>query len=154
MTRLVLGFLAAFVLLSVAPHLPGLIAALSDPDLTDQLGDLLIYAAGGIVLSVVCIHLLRRGWRAPRVRRAAAPKASGSSLGIQIREASRRGAQVPELARRFRVSQDAIRAATGRDGSTRAAPKGSSFRPRQPALPAKPLATAVAVRRTPYRALA
>jgi hypothetical protein len=153
MLRLVLGFLAAFVLLSVAPHLPGLVAALSDPALTDRLGDLLLYAAGGLALSILSIHLLRR-LGALRVERPRVPGVAGSNLGLRIRQASRHGARVPVLARRFRLSQDAIRVATGREGSTRAAPKGSSFRPRQPALPTKPRATPVAARRTPYRVIA
>ncbi|MBZ5621608.1 MAG: hypothetical protein LAQ69_23195, partial [Acidobacteriia bacterium] len=103
MLRLVLGFLAAFVFLSVAPYLPGLVDALNDQALTDQLGDLLIYLAGGVAVAVVSIYLLRRQ-RAPRVKRVRAPRAAQSNLGLLIRQASREGTSVPDLARRFRLS--------------------------------------------------
>lgn len=151
MKRLVVGFLAAFVLLSVAPHLPRLADRLLDPALAESLSDLLGYVAVGLFAAVGSIALRRR--LQARLRRARAFRPA-QGLGQRLRQASREGARAPELARRFQLSQDAVRAAIGRDGSASAAPKGTSFRSRQAALPVKPRARAVAVRQTPYRALA
>jgi hypothetical protein len=151
MKRLVVGFLAAFVLLSVAPHLLEEADRLSDPATAESLSDLLGYVAAGLLAAVGSIALLRRLRARPRGARTLR---SALGLGRRLRQASREGARAPELARRFQLSQDAVRAAIGRDGPGSAAPKGSSFRSRQGALPAKPRARAVPVRQTPYRALA
>ena len=153
MIRLVLGFLAAFVLLSIGPSLPELTSGLSialaiglaSAASTGPPGDLFLYTAGGLALVGGLVFLLRR-WRAR-------PKES-SDLGRRIREASRGCAHVPELARRFRLSHDAVRVAIGWEGARPAASRGTSFRSRQPALAAKPKATAVAMKGNHYRALA
>ena len=151
MFRLVLGFLAAFVLLSVAPHLPDLVGGLSELAQTEVLANLLGYLGVGAFTAMASIALLRRlGARPPRIRRGRPAR----QLGLQLRQASREGARAAELARRFHLSQDAVRTAIGRDGSSAAAPKGTSFRSRQAVLPAKPRAKALPVRQTPYRALA
>jgi hypothetical protein len=151
MKRLVAGFLAAFVLLSMAPYLPEQLGRLADPVLLEALPDLVGYAAAALLASVGAIVLVRRIRTTPRRVRTVRP---AQHLGLKLRQASREGAKAPELARRFQLSQDAVRTAIGRDGSSSAAARGSSFRPRQAALPAKPRARAVAVRQSPYRALA
>jgi len=151
MFRLVLGFLAAFVLLSVAPHLVDLVRTFAEPAQAESLADLLGYVGVGAITAVSSIGLRRRlRARPPRMRRVR----PAQQLGLKLRQASREGVRAAELARRFHLSQDAVRTAIGRDGSSAAAPKGTSFRPRQAVLPAKPRAKALPMRQTPYRALA
>lgn len=169
MIRLVAGFLAAFVLLSVAPALPVAVALLQDPILTEVWNDMLPFVLGGVVLATVSIVLLRAVANRPakpvrpsapsrpshspvpaRVSRSE-PKLAISPLALEIRQAAREGGRVPELARRFRTSQDAIRVVIGREGVHSAAPEGSSFRPRQAPLPARPVAKALPLSRTRSR---
>lgn len=177
--RLVAGFVTVFVLLSFAPTLPDLRAAgadlfsgvdLSEVELTEGVGNLLLVMAGGLVLSVGVIagrrKFLARPRRSPAPRpstsRAVARQASTtpaasvpeSALARQLRKESNRGLRVPELARQFGLSQDAVRVAVGRVAPAPAAPKGSSFRSRQPAAPVPAKASAVSKRRNPYQVMA
>ncbi len=177
--RLVAGFLTVFVLLSFAPTLPDLRAAgadllagvdLSEFDMTEGLGNLLLVLAGGLVLSVAVIAARRKLLARPRRTPAKGPSASravarkepvapmasvpDSALARQLRKESNRGVRIPELARQFGLSQDAVRVAVGRVAPAPAAPKGSSFRSRQPASPAPAKAAAVAKRRNPYQVMA
>lgn len=151
--RLVTGVLALFVLLSYAPRLPELAAALEDPAVSDKAGDLLLFGAAAIGLSVVTIGVRRRLARRVRLARRAD---AGTGLGPRIRQAARgeRAVHVPDLARRFRTSQDAIRAALGREATTPAAKSGTSFRTRQQPPRAKPAARSVVTPPRAYRALA
>ena len=187
MRRLVAGFLAIFVLLSLAPYAPeGLALArraapvvgaalatvaafaggwLGTIDLTGPVADLLLVAAAGLTLTLLVLLLVRHRAEAPR-RRAGRPPARGavarraaaapaiSMLSRRLREAMHGGERVPEVARRFQLSQDAVRVAIGRPAPSPAAPTGKSFRSRQPVLPAKPRATPLASGRNPYKALA
>jgi len=174
--RLVLGFLAVFVLISIAPMLPDLGTVgsdlIADVSLTDGLGNLLLVCAGGLVLSVGVIAARRR-WlareRRPRQAAAKAParalvhgeasRPSGaaaveSPLTRQLRKESERGCRVPELARKFGLSQDAVRGALGRSPTAPAARAGSSFRDRKPASPPAARAKPVSLRRSPYQVTA
>ncbi len=161
-TRLVAAFLAAFVLLSAAPRVPGLLASLTDPAVTDLLGDVLLGAA--LLLTLVAWWVLRHrqaparpaGARVLCRDRDVRPRTGRrpTGLGRRLREAARKGERPTELARRFGLAQDAVRLALGPGPASPAAPTGKSFRPRQPSLPARPKASAVPVRQTPYRALA
>ena len=148
MFRLVVGFLAAFVLLSIAP---GLMVLLGQPGVVDRLGDLLLFLAAGLSLSAGAVVLWRH-----RIGRWMTPRRSpgGSDLAFQIRQAARRGARGSDLARKYRVSQDAVRLAIGREASPPAGLPGSSFRSRQPALPLQPRAHPALARRSAYRASA
>lgn len=172
--RLVVGFLTVFVLMSVAPTLPDLRSAgselLADVDRTDGLGNLLLVVAGGLVLSVGVIAARRRllarprrgrqsrpstgralaGHRSPRAA-AALPE---SVLARQLRKESTRGLRVPELARQFGLSQDAVRVALGRVVTAPAAQTGRSFRSRKPASPVPARAAAVARQRSRYQVMA
>lgn len=177
--RLVAGFLTVFVLLSFAPTLPDLRAAgadllagvdLSELDITEGLGNLLLVLAGGLVLSVAVIagrrtvlaRTRRRPAKSPSTSRAVAKRESTapmasvpeSALARQLRKESNRGVRIPELARQFGLSQDAVRVAVGRVAPAPAAPKGSSFRSRQPASPAPAKSSAVSKRRNPYQVMA
>jgi hypothetical protein len=177
--RLIAGFLTVFVLLSFAPSLPDLRSAaaellagvdLTEIGFTDELGNLLLVAAGGLVLSVGMIvarrRFLARSQRMQRVRPSSeraltTPREAGagqpvpeSDLARKLRKASSRGTRVPEIARQFGLSQDAVRVAIGRVATAPAARKGSSFRPRNPASPVPAPATAVAKRRSPYQVTA
>jgi len=171
--RLVVGFLTVFVLMSVAPTLPDLRSAgselLADVDFTDGLGNLLLVVAGGLVLSVGVIAARRRLLARPRpgsrsrpsIARALAgqrsPRAAGvpeSVLARQLRKESTRGLRVPELARQFGLSQDAVRVALGRVATAPAAQTGRSFRSRKPASPVPAQAVAVARQRSPYQVMA
>jgi hypothetical protein len=161
MIRLVAGFLAVFVLLSAAPALPEAVALLQDPVLTEVWNEMLPFILGGVALAIGSIALLRAARHRPakpvrpsaparpsrpplpaRVSRSE-PKLAISPLALEIRQAARQGGRVSELARRFRTSQDAIRIVMGREGVHSAAPEGSSFRPRQAALPSGPVAKAL-----------
>jgi hypothetical protein len=177
--RLVAGFITVFVLISFAPTLPDLQAAgadllagvdLTGVDLSEGLGNLLLVMAGGLVLSVGVIaarrKLLARPSRKPAARpstaRALARQESTTSLAClpesalarQLRKESGRGLRVPELARQFGLSQDAVRSAIGRAAPAPAAPKGSSFRSRQPASPVPAKGSAISKRRNPYQVMA
>ena len=163
MIRLVAGFLAAFVLLSAAPSLPAAGAWLADPALGDVVLAMLPYTGAALLAAVGAIALLRRrrrraatpagGGRSPApARRRAQPQPAASAFAEEIRQAARRGARAPELARRFRTSQDAIRVVLGREGAPSAAPAGSSFRARQAALAPRPAARALPPARNRYHA--
>ncbi|HTS87713.1 MAG TPA: hypothetical protein VMG41_04410 [Gemmatimonadales bacterium] len=150
--RLVAGVVGILVLISYAPSVSDLTAALGDPTTQSQLGDLLGFAALAAGLSVVTIGTRRR-----LVRRRKAPRSPrrDTGLGMRIREATRATGtpRVPELARRFGTSQDAIRIALGRT-PTPAGAGGTSFRNRQQ-TPRQQRATGTAVARPrAYRALA
>ena len=136
-------------------------------DLGRPAGDLLLVAAASLTLLLLTLLLLRHRAEAPRRRPAARPARAAvarrsadpvappsSALSRRLREAARDGERVPEVARRFRLSQDAVRVAIGRAAPTPAAPTGKSFRSRQAVLPARPRATPVPSRRSPYKALA
>lgn len=170
--RLVLAFLAGFTLLSALPRLPEIMAgarrlAATLPPVTlpapDQLGDALLGTAAGLLTLLLVLIARRRPATAPtraaapgRMRRAVArARAAGraSELGQRLREAARAGARVPDIARQFQLSQDAVRAAIGRSVPGPAAPEGKKFRARQSSLPARPRATPVARGRNPYKAL-
>ncbi len=182
--RLIVGFLAVFVLISVAPTpsdlrsaSSGLLANVELPDLGlsgtelgDGVGNLLLLAAGGLVLSVGVIAARRRYLARPR--RAKSPRSSTSRvlanrgsagamerapespLALRLRKESSRGVRAPELARQFGLSQDAVRIAVGRPATAPAARAGSSFRTRKPVSPAPAQATAVTRRRSPYQVMA
>lgn len=187
MRRLVAGFIAAFVLLSLAPYAPEGLALvrraapvagatlarvagtaagwLGAIDLTGPATDLLLAAAASLTLALLALLLRRHRAEAPRRRSGARPSRTAlartpaaaepvaSALSRRLRQAARDGERVPEVARRFRLSQDAVRVAIGRPAPTPAAPTGKSFRARQPVLPAKARAAAVTSRRNPYKAL-
>jgi hypothetical protein len=177
--RLVAGFLTVFVLISFTPTLPDLRAAsadlfsgfdLSEVELTEGLGNLLLVMAGGLVLSVGAIVARRKFLARSPVRRPSRPapsravakpsaatavaRVTESALTRQLRKESSRGLRVPELARQFGLSQDAVRVAVGRVATAPAAPKGTSFRSRHPASPAPAKAGVVAKRRNPYQVMA
>jgi hypothetical protein len=177
--RLVGGFLTVFVLLSLAPAWPDLRAAgadllsgvdLSEVDLTEGLGNLLLVMAGGLVLSVGIIAARRKLVAGRRRERESRPSTSravtsqpsashavrlpDSALARRLQKESSRGLRVQDLARQFGLSQDAVRVALGRVGTAPAAPKGSSFRSRQPASPAAAKAAAITTRRSPYQVMA
>ena len=169
MLRLVLGFLAGFVLLSAAPRLPGALGGLADRAATDLVGDVLLATATALC-GLLALVIVRRRRRPPATRRHVRlrPLPAGvrralarppreprpSDLGARLRQAARTGERVPQLARRFHLSQDAVRAAIGHGASGPAAPTGKSFRSRKASVPAKPRALPVAPQPSPYRALA
>jgi hypothetical protein len=164
--RLVAGFLAVFVLISVAPAIPGFIAKLDGlPSLTIPVvsDSLLIVIAGAVLLLGLLVLRRRQQHRAAqpvtsRSRALARPSAekplkrampehSGpyptipSPLQIRLRAAVDKGERIPALARRHSISIDAVRAAVG--ASVAHAPAGrpsTSFRAPAPSLPAKPKA--------------
>lgn len=173
--RLILGFLAAFMLISIAPLLPDPHSAwrgvLSDTELLDGFGNPLLLSAGVLVAAAGVIVAWRRflgrrreappGTHSSAARaiargdsRAAAVIVEASALTRRLRKASDRGARVPELARKFGVSQDAVRGALGRAPTAPAARPGSSFRDRKAASPARPRAAPVASPRSPYQVIA
>lgn len=179
--RLVIGFLAGFVLLSLLPMLPEALRSLERLPDPDQLGDILLAVTAGLCLVLLVVLVGRRRaatrqvhpFRQALARHAAAPvpapaavarrpgtvaagaaAAPQSALEARIRTAAHKGERVPALARRHGVSIDAIRTALGEPRSAPAASRGSSFRPRQQSLPAAPPARAISVRKTPYGALA
>jgi hypothetical protein len=178
--RLIVGFLAVFVLLSVAPAIPDFIANLDDgnglelPAITDST----LIAIGGAVLllGLVVLHRRQRQVRAaqPVHRRdshavarpsmesplkRSMPEHSGpyptiaSPLQIRLRAAVDKGERIPVLARRHSISIDAVRAAVGASAvTTPAARPSTSFRSPAPSLPAKPRARAVENRISRYEA--
>jgi hypothetical protein len=175
--RLLIGFLAGFVLLSLAPSLPVLLAAARDLPSPDQVGDLLLATTAGLLLVLLVAMVRRRAHVAPthalaRTRGGSSPVAPthamaptsvrqgpaltrpASQLQAKICTAARKGERVPALARRHGLSVDAIRVALGEAPTAPAARRGSSFRARQQAVPAAVPAKALAKRRNPYGALA
>jgi hypothetical protein len=142
--RLVLGFLLAFVSLSLVPRAQDLSQLLADPLVLIGLTHLGV----GLALSAVAIALYRRlrSWR-PGPLLSVVP---GNDLGYRIRLAARNGARTAELARRFGLSQDAIRAALLHEHGT-AAESGSSFRHRQAAVPERAAVRPIAARSTRYQ---
>lgn len=82
------------------------------------------------------------------------PQPAASELETKIRTAAKKGEKVTALARRHRLSVDAIRAALGDSLPEPSAPRGNSFRGRQQRLPAKPPAALPPKSRKPYGALA
>lgn len=150
MVRLLGGFLAAYVLLSALPQLPDVAVAVAHRGLPEVTGDLLFWFAAGVALPAAAIALRRR--LAARGRRSAPAAPKGTDVGARIRRAAMGGARIPHLARQFRTSQDAVRAAIGRDGTaSSAAEAGNSCRSRHAALPAPSRRAPVPARRTPYR---
>lgn len=177
--RLIVGFLAAFVLISVAPAIPDFIATLDDgnglqlPAITDST----LIAIGGAVVLLGLVVLRRQ----QRQVRAAQPVTRGSShavarpsadqplkrsmpehsgpyptiaspLQIRLRAAVGKGERIPALARRHSLSIDAVRAAVGATAiSAPAARPSTSFRSPAPSLPAKPRARAVPRRASHYQ---
>jgi hypothetical protein len=176
--RLIVGFLAVFVLISVAPAMPGFLAKLgSMPSFTiPAISDSLLIAIGGAVLLPGLLVLRRRQRRhaaqpvtsrsralarpsAEKPLKRAMPEHSGpyptiaSPLQIRLRAAVEKGDRIPALARRHSISIDAVRAAVG--ASVAHAPAGrpsTSFRASAPSLPAKPRAQAVSHRVSRYQA--
>jgi hypothetical protein len=152
------------------PRLPGALGGFADRAVTDLVGDVLL-ATATVLCGLLALVIARRRRQAapPRggtagaalslagVRRALARpprEPRPSDLGVRLRQAARTGERVPQLARRFHLSQDAVRAAIGHCASGPAAPTGKSFRSRKASLPAKPRALPVGPQPSPYRALA
>jgi hypothetical protein len=175
--RLVIAFLAGFVLLSLLPALPDALTALERLPDPAPLGDILLGITAGLcsVLLVIVVRRRKAGYRQahafqqalarqPAVRapttavarrpQGAAVEPARSELETRIRCGARKGERLPALARRHGLSIDAIRTALGEPRSAPAASRGSSFRSRQQSVPAARSAAAIPVRRTPYRALA
>jgi hypothetical protein len=179
--RIVIGFVVAFVLLSLAPSSPAFLSGASHfvagaPDLLAAANRALAgIATDDLLLGVAALLagmlLVRRRQAVPVVRRAAPAAARASSamarsarpvgsardparqdtLAARIRAAARNGERVPALARQHQLSQDAIRVAIGPAASSAGLP-GSSFRSRQRLSPGAPAARAAIPRRTSYRA--
>ncbi len=167
--RLVAGFLAVFVLISVAPAIPGFIANLDRiPPLTiPAISDSLLVAIAGAVLLLGLLVLRRRQRQraaqpvtsrshalvrpsADKPLKRAMPDHSGpyptiaSPLQIRLRAAVDKGERIPALARRHNISIDAVRAAVGASAAHAPAGRSStSFRAPAPSLPAKPRAKPV-----------
>lgn len=136
--RLLAGFLAAFVLLSYAPAIPGLMRDFRWPTGLRQPGDILLAVAAALTL-VLLLLVLRRRRLAPRPvhrpTRPAGPPPASALLG-ELRRRAELGERVPELARRYRLSQDAVRVAVGGRTPSPAARAERVSRARQRALPA------------------
>lgn len=176
--RLVGGFLAVFVLISVAPAIPDFVASINGmPAITiPAISDSMLLAIGGAVLLMALLVLRRRQLHAraaaqpvTRSKALARPSAAqplkrsvpehsgpyptiASPLQIRLRAAVEKGERIPALARRHSISIDAVRAAVG--ASAAHAPAGrpsNSFRGSAPSLPAKPRATPVAKRVSRYQ---
>jgi hypothetical protein len=178
--RLVLAFLAGFVLLSFLPLVPGLLGGVNLSGSADELGDVLLTAALALsvtLLVVVMRRRMRRARRAPAATaakrvatrpshalatrtRAAGPRAMTinqgplSPLTQKIRAGSQSGERIPAIARRHSLAVDAVRVALDRGPSSPAARPGSSFRSRQASVPAPTRTKALSGRRNPYAALA
>ena len=165
--KLVLVFLTGFVLLAYAPVLvqaaPTVGAALGAipvpafPTLAsdgDLLGDMLLGTAAAMLALLLVLRLRRRVAASPAVTPRPALQlvtTHESPLRTDIRKAAATGERVPALARRFRLSQDAVRVALHKEGPTDAArPERSSRRERQLPPPAK--APARVPSRTGYQA--
>ena len=152
--KLVLLFLGGFVLLAYAPivveEAPKLLASLgslSVPALpamdlgNEMVGDILLGSAAGMLAVLLVLRLRRRADAAPAVTARPALQlvtTHESPLRTDIRKAAATGERVPALARRFRLSQDAVRVALHKEGPADAArPERSSRRERQLPPPAK-----------------
>lgn len=180
--RLLAGFLAGFILLSLAPAIPDFIASVNSgtslqlPAITDTM----LIAIGGCValLGLVVMHRRQRKVLAaqpitrPSQSRALArpsmqkpqqrsmPEHSGpyptiqSPLQIRLRAAVEKGERIPVLARRHNISIDAVRTAVGASATSSPSPSraSTSFRSDAPSLPAKPRAKSVAHRGSAYPA--
>lgn len=136
--RLIAGFLAGFVVLSYAPVLPTLVGNIRMPSpaaLPDGTG---LAAAAVLTLTLLLLVVRRRRPAVRPVRSAARPPSPppASALLGELRRAADQGERVPALARRFRLSQDAVRAAVGAGPSSPAARAERVSRARQRALPA------------------
>lgn len=179
--RLVGGFLAVFVLISVAPAIPEFLRTVDGfPTVTmPAIGDSILLAIGGAVVLLGLLVLRQRQKHARSVPqpvarrhalvrpsadkplRRAMPEQSGpyptiaSPLQIRLRAAVDKGERVPVLARRHNISIDAVRAAVGASAAHSAAGRPStSFRAPEPTLPAKPRARAVPQRVSRYHVTA
>ncbi|MBK8005975.1 MAG: hypothetical protein IPK12_19170 [Gemmatimonadetes bacterium] len=152
--KLVLVFLTGFVLLAYAPVLvqaaPTVVATLGGiptPSLpavamtTDLLGDILLGTAAALLAVLLVLRLRHRVATQPAVTPRPAlhlVTTHESPLRTDIRKAAATGERVPALARRFRLSQDAVRVALHKEGPADAArPERSSRRERQLPPPAK-----------------
>lgn len=178
--RLLAGFLAGFILLSLAPELPGFIAGLDDGRGLElpAISNATLIAIGGCValLGLMVAHRRQRLARMqPRVRpasnyavarpsveqplRRATPEHSGpyptipSPLQIRLRAAVEKGERIPVLARKHSISIDAVRTAVGATAtsSTPAARTSTSFRGATPSLPPRPRSRPVPQGRTRYQ---
>lgn len=142
--RLVLVFLVAFVGISLAPQAQDLPRLLADPLVVIALTHLGV----ALGLSSLAIALYRRiRTLRPGSLLSVVPR---KDLGYRIRLAARNGARTAELARRFGMSQDAVRAALLHESGAAALP-GSSFRHRQAAVPERAAVRPIAARPTRYR---
>jgi hypothetical protein len=156
--RLLAGFLAAFVLLAYVPAIAGAARGLSLPGRIDIAwpGDDGLGAALALCLALLLVA--RRGRPVARSSRPPAQPAAvlpASGLLIELRRSAEQGERVPALARRYRMSQDAVRVAVGRSPSSSAARAERVSRARQRALPAPVPAVHPRPRpsgRTPYQA--
>ena len=130
--RVLAAFLGVFVVISLAPRAPMIADAVVSSaiwpaawaamtgfslpaiDLSAVLTSPLLDPAGALPLIVAStLTLLLLGSMTRRHLLARGPR-KDDSLGAQIRQAATQGERAPALARRFGVSQDAIRTATGR----------------------------------------
>jgi hypothetical protein len=156
--RLIAGFLAAFVLLSYAPFVPDLVREFRWPAGILAPGDVLLAAAAALTLMLLLLVLRRRRLVPPSVRRPVRPAgpAPASAMLGELRRRAEQGERVPALARRYRLSQDAVRVAVGGGPSSPAARAERVSRARQRALPAPVPRVHPPVRATapkPYRAI-
>ncbi len=156
--RLLAGFLAAFVLVANAPAIAESARGLSLPGLINisWRGDDGLGAALALCLALLLVARRRRPATRPS-RPAARPVAASPAGGllIELRRSAELGERVPALARRYRLSQDAVRVAVGRSPSSSAARAERVSRARQRALPAPVPAVhprPSSSRRTPYQA--
>ncbi len=175
--RLIVGFLAGFVLISLAPTLPDLLTQLGAaptielPVISDTM---LLVIGGGVVLLGLLVLRRQQRARAPRPAAASASRAVArpavtrpaprvrpersspqpsiaSPLQIRLRTAAGKGERIAALARRNGLSVDAVRAALGTSHAPApAARSGSSFRSTPPSLPAKPRSRPVSSGRNRY----
>ncbi len=156
--RLIAGFLAAFVLLSYAPTILSRLRDVRWPAELEQPGAELVVTAAGLTLTLMLLLLRRRGMTPPAARRAvrpAGPPPASALLG-ELRRRAEQGERVPELARRYRLAQDAVRVAVGGGPSSPAARAERVSRARQRALPAPVPAVHPRARASgpkPYRAI-
>jgi hypothetical protein len=175
--RLIVGFLAVFVLISVAPALPDFVTGLNAGQGFElpAISDSILIAIGGSIVLLALVVRRRQAVRAaqpvartgkalarPSVEqplKRAMPEHSGpyptiaSPLQIRLRAAVQKGERIPVLARRLNLSIDAVRAAVGASAAaTPAARSSTSFRSADPSFPAKPRARSIAGRASRYEA--
>lgn len=155
--RLTAGFVAAFVLLSYAPALPGLLRNASLPAVTMGENDALLGLAAALAMALLLMVRGRGAVAPPAATPARVSSASvESALRAELRRAVAQGERIPAIARRHRLSQDAVRVAVGRGPSTPAAGPERVSRLRQ--RPARALVAAGGAaprpsRQTSYRAI-